>query len=431
MSSVAVVGAGPYGLSLAAYLRHAGLEPHVFGDPMQSWREHMPEGMRLRSHQVASHIADPARQLGIDAWAAETKTVPAEPLHISEFVSYGSWFQKQAVPELDRRRVHEVDFGGRGRGFRLRLDDGEELEFDRVAVATGIAPFTFRPTLFEGLPEQLVSHCSAHSRLDAFAGRTVLVLGAGQSALESAALLKEAGAEPHLIARAASLNWLPPHDLRTLRARVARIVLPPTDVGGPRTGWFAAAPGILRHLPERTREWVYAHCTSPLGAHWLRQRLAEVPMEVGRSVTAVSPDHDSLSVYLDDGSERRFDHILLGTGYRIDVSRYGFLSDRLLGRLETVGGSARELGRAPRLGRGLESSVPGLHFAGAAAAASFGPIMRFVVGTWFAAPAISYSISGRRQGPMHLAYRPRVPMRGLAAGRRRRGPARQPSFGGG
>ncbi|MEK6251716.1 MAG: FAD-dependent oxidoreductase [Actinomycetota bacterium] len=414
MGSAAIVGAGPYGLSLAAYLLQAGVETHVFGEPMESWRQYMPEGMRLRSHQVASHIAHPGGDLGIETWAAETNATPSEPLHLSEFVSYGHWFQERAVPDVDRRRVRKVDLAGSG--FSLRLDDGEELEFERVVMATGIAPFALRPPLFEGLPAELVSHCSAHATLEGFADRSVLVIGGGQSAVETAALLKEAGAKPHLVARAGKLTWLPPHNQTGFRARAARILLPPTDVGGLKTGWFAAAPGVFRFLPAKTRAWVYGRCTAPLGADWLRGRLAEVPVEAGRSVTAVDPDRNSVRVKFDDLTERSFEHVILGTGYRIDMSRHELLADGMLDRLETVGGSARELGSAPRLRRGLESSIPGLHFAGASAAASFGPIMRFVVGTWFAAPAISRSISGRRQGPMYLSYRPRSPFRRVPKG---------------
>jgi hypothetical protein len=407
VGSVAIIGAGPYGLSLAAYLLRAGVDTHVFGEPMESWHKHMPKGMRLRSHQVATHIAHPGGEFGIEAWAAETDAAPAEPMYLSEFLSYGHWFQERAVPDVDRRRVRRVDLGGDG--FRLQLDDVEELAFERVVVATGIAPFALRPPPFDELPAELVSHASDHPTLETFAGRSVLVVGAGQSALETAALLKEAGAEPRLVARAGKVTWLPPHDQGGIRARAGRILSPPTDVGGPKAGWFAAAPGMLRSLPAKTQEWVYRYCTAPLGADWLRPRLAEVPMELGRRVTAASADNGSVRVRFEDNAERTFDRVVLGTGYRIDVSRYEFLADGLLDRLETEGGSARELGVAPRLGRGLESSIPGLHFAGASAAASFGPIMRFVVGTWFAAPAVSLSISGKRQGPIHLAYRPRAP----------------------
>jgi cation diffusion facilitator CzcD-associated flavoprotein CzcO len=412
VGSVAIVGAGPYGLSLAAYLLRAGVETRVFGRPMESWEEHMPKGMRLRSHQIASHIADPEQALGIDAWAAEMNAEPGEPMHLSEFVSYGHWFQQQAVPDVDQRRVRTVSLADDG--FSLRLDDGEQLEFERVVLATGIAPFAIRPPAFQRLPTELVSHSADHATLEGFAGKSVLVIGGGQSALEMAALLKEAGAGAHLVARVEELTWLPPHNQRGVRAQAASILLPPTDVGGPRSGWLAAAPDVWRSLSERKRAAVFRHCVLPRGADWLRPRLSDVPLDVGRSVTAATPDGDAVRVTFDDGSERSFDHVILGTGYSVDVSRYAFLADGPLDRLETVSG-------APRLGRGMESSIPGLYFTGAAAAPSFGPIMRFVVGTWYAAPAIARSISGKRQRPMYFSYRPRAPLRRIL-GRKPRPP---------
>jgi thioredoxin reductase len=414
VASVAIVGAGPYGLSLASYLRRAGVDTRVFGVPMESWERHMPDGMLLRSHQVASHIADPDRALGIEVWARETGTDPGEPLAISEFISYGKWFADRVVPDVDRRRVQSL--APRNGGFEIGLDDGDELSVDRVVVATGIAPFAFRPGEFAALPSDLVSHAADHPSLAGFAGKSVLVVGAGQSALETAALLKDSGSDPHLVARVADLTWLPPHIQRGFKPWLASMVLPPTDIGGPRSGWFAAAPDIWRSLSDRKRDAVFRHCVLPRGADWLRPRLAEVPLEVRRQITAAEAADGRVRVGFDDGSERQFDHVILGTGYKIDVSRYGFLSDDAIERIETIDGGA------PMLAGGLESSLPGLHFTGAAAAPSFGPIMRFVVGTWYASPAIASSISGRRQRPRFFAYRPRGPR----IGRKRR---RQPATG--
>jgi NADPH-dependent 2,4-dienoyl-CoA reductase/sulfur reductase-like enzyme len=220
------------------------------------------------------------------------------------------------------------------------------------------------------------------------------VVGGGQSALETAALLHEAGARPRLVARAADLVWL-------RGQQVWEPVLPPTDVGGRVSGWLAATPGALRRGPVAARQWVTARCTVPAGAGWLVSRLEQVPLDVGREVTAVEPGEGELRVDFNDGESARFDQIIVCTGYRVDLRRYDFLAPELLDRLQLANG-------APRLGRGLESSLPGLHFVGAAASSSFGPIMRFVVGTWYAAPAVARAISGARQRPAHLAYRPRL-----------------------
>ncbi len=396
---VAILGAGPYGLATANYLRNAGVETRVFGEPMESWRAYMPAGMLLRSRRRSSHIAAPNLALSIDDWAKETGASPAEPLLLEEFYAYGRWYQEQAVPDVENRRVKEISVAPGG--FEMTFEDGDSLGAKRVVVAGGIAPFAYTPELFAKLPEQLVSHPANHGDLSHFSGQDVMVLGAGQSALESAALLHEAGAKPTLIVRAPRLRWLPPLEQPDLGARIQAKLLPPTDVGGRVTAWVAATPGGCRHLPADTRAWVLARCTTPLGADWLRSRLETVPVELGHTITAAQPAGGRLAITLDDGRSLDFDHALLCTGYKVDVRRYGFLSPNLVDKLELDGGS-------PRLGAGLESSISGLHFAGAPAAVSLGPIMRFVVGTWYAAPAITRGITGKRQYPAHFAYRPRV-----------------------
>jgi thioredoxin reductase len=397
--SVAILGAGPYGLATANYLRSAGIETRVFGEPMHSWLTHMPAGMLLRSRHRSSHIAAPDRALSIYDWAAETGASPAEPLPLEDFYAYGRWYQERAVPDVENRRVEEISM--EPEGFALSFAQGETLSAKRVVVAAGIAPFAYMPETFRELPDRLVSHSAHHSDLGVFSGLGVMVLGAGQSALESAALLHEAGAKPTIVARTPRLRWLPPHVQPELGARLHDAMLPPTDVGGTVTGWLAATPGGCRRLPADTRAWVLARCTAPIGADWLRSRLEDVPAELGRTLAAVAAADGRIAVTLDDGRRLDFDHVLLCTGYKVDIHRYGFLSPDLVARLELDDGS-------PRLGPGLESSLPGLHFAGAPAAASFGPIMRFVVGTWYAAPAIARRITGRKQHPAHLAYRPRV-----------------------
>jgi hypothetical protein len=85
--------------------------------------------------------------------------------------------------------------------------------------------------------------------------------------------------------------------------------------------------------------------------------------------------------------ERLVDHALLATGFRVDVSRYSFLSPSLLRKLETVSGF-------PVLTRGLESSIPGLHFLGKPASWSFGPLLGFVSGAEFASTELTRAITG-------------------------------------
>jgi hypothetical protein len=110
-------------------------------------------------------------------------------------------------------------------------------------------------------------------------------------------------------------------------------------------------------------------------------RLQNVPMKLGRSVVSATPVGERIRIKLDDGSERTIDHVLLGTGYRVDVSKYDFFSPEFAKAIDCFRGY-------PRLSEGLEASVPGLHFLGAPAVWSFGALMQFVVGTHYAARAL-------------------------------------------
>ena len=130
-------------------------------------------------------------------------------------------------------------------------------------------------------------------------------------------------------------------------------------------------------------------------------------MDTGRAVAEATPSETGIEVVLDDGTVRDLDHVLLGTGYAVDVTRYQFLSQALVRDLDVAGGY-------PAMSPGFESSVPGLHFVGAAGTLSFGPVMRFVVGTWYAAPALARNILGRRQRMVRLSYKPRVALRPTA-----------------
>jgi len=386
--SLVVVGAGPYGLSAAAHLIRAGVSVRVFGEPMESWMHHMPNGMLLRSRWEASHIADPDHKLGLGSYETAFALERAVPVPLARFVDYGRWFQEHAVPGLERRRVARVS--PNSYGFRVELDDGETLRAERVVVAAGIVPLAWRPPRLAGLPRTLVSHTADHGDLGVFEGRRVAVVGGGQSALESAALLTEAGAEAEVLVRERDVIWLPPEEptddtdagfFSNAHRKVA--------IGSPRTAWLAAWPGLFRRLPYRVREPLRYRMVKARGSDWLRPRLSRVPITTGRSISSASPRGDELVLSLDDGSTREVDHLLLATGYQVDLARYSFLTPELAGRIRTRDGS-------PLLAAGLESSVRGLHFIGAPAARSFGPVMHFVAGTWASARELTRGVVGRR-----------------------------------
>jgi cation diffusion facilitator CzcD-associated flavoprotein CzcO len=381
---VAVLGAGPYGLAAASHLLAAGgFGVRVFGEPMSFWERQMPLGMLLRSPREASQIADPAGALTLDRFEASIGAAAIRPVPLERFVEYGQWFQRQAVPEIDGRKVTSLH--GAPGGFRLELEDGAPVTARRVVLAAGIAPFAWRPEEFDGLPPELASHASEHSDLSSFRGRSVIVVGGGQSALESAALLHEAGAQVRVVVRAPRVNWLV-RSSRLHRLRfVRRLLYAPADIGPAGVSWIVASPRWFKQLPLGVQVPLAQRSIRPAGSGWLVPRLEPVPIEVGRTVVGATAASGRVELDLAGGQRRTADHVLLGTGYRIDVSRFELLAPELRGALDLVDGY-------PVLDRSFQSSIPGLYFVGAPAAWSFGPLMRFVAGTGFAARAVAREI---------------------------------------
>ena len=388
-SDVAIIGAGPYGLSAAAHLNTVkGLDVRTFGEPMSFWDRNMPEGMFLRSNWTATQIADPHRALTLENYQAATGARVSAPVPLDQFVQYGLWYQRESAPNLDRRGVQRIESDQQG--FRLTLQDGEVEHARRVVVAVGINSFAWRPAEFRNLPSDLVSHASEQRDLRAFAGKQVLVIGSGQSALESGALLHEFGAQVEVIGRAEKINWLGGHLSKTLHHRLGkftrRILYAPTDVGPAGLSQLMARPDLLKHLPRPLQDKLSKRCIRPAGARWLVSRLTDVPITLGRTAVSTSIVGGRVKVIFDDASERFADHVLLGTGYRVDVSKYEFLAPELAESIHRVNGY-------PLLNRGLETSVSGLHILGAPASWSFGPLMRFVSGAGYASRALLKSVS--------------------------------------
>lgn len=382
-TDVAIVGAGPYGLAAAAHLRRSGVRTRIYGDPMSFWRV-MPIGMVLRSNWTATCIAEYQGPLSLDSFCADTGARFGKPIPLDRFIEYGTWVQGKVAPDVDQRLVQAIERDGRR--FRLTLTDGSTLNAGRVVVAAGIAPFPNRPAVAAGLPAELASHTADHRDLSRFSGARVLVVGGGQSALESAALLHENGARSRVVVRKPQLNWLSGGKYQRMLGRWSPLLYAPTDVGPMGLSRLVAVPDLFRRLPRKLQDRMAGRAIRPAGAAWLGPRLREVPIDLGRSITAVAPHGGGIRASFADGSVQDADHVLFGTGYRVDIARYPFLAPELLVQIRRAGGY-------PLLGPGLESSVRGLHFLGAPAAWSFGPIMRFVSGGWYAARALTQVVT--------------------------------------
>jgi hypothetical protein len=384
-TNVAIIGAGPYGLAAAAHLRRAGVEVKIFGEPMSFWQNNMPAGLLLRSNWTATCIAEYEGELSLDSFCAATGTSFDSPVPLDRFVDYGLWVQRQVAPDVDRRLVETLETGPGG--FRLTLADGTAISASRVLVAAGIALFANRPAMVAGLPPDLASHTGDHRDFLRFRGARVLVVGGGQSALECAALLHESGAQAEVAIRQDHIIWLHGGKYQRMLGACAGLVYAPTDVGPMGLSRLVAVPDLFRRLPRRAQNPLAYRSIRPAGAAWLPPRLKEVPIRLGRTVVSATPRDGRVHVAFADGDAQTVDHLLLGTGYQVDITRYSFLTPGLTGQIRRAGGY-------PLLDHGMESSVPGLHFLGAPAAWSFGPIVRFVSGGWYTSRALVQAIAG-------------------------------------
>ena len=392
-TNIAIVGAGPYGLSVAANLRARQTEFRIFGPPMHTWRAQMPAGMLLKSEGFASNLSDPQRLLTLRRYCAENDLEYGDlgvPVRLDTFTDYGLAFQKRFVPELEETEVVGLDQDDSG--FRLSLSHGETVRAARVVLAVGTTYFGHVPPALGQLPEGLMSHSSHHCDLGGFRGRDVTVVGAGQSALETAALLHEHGAQVRVLVRGPAVRWNPEIVLhRPLRQRIR---YPGSGLGyGLRSFFYANAPGLFHYLPERRRVHAVKTVLGPAGAWWLRDRVVDrVPLLLGHQVRQAEAHEDQVRVQVDGPDGRQVslhtDYVVAATGYRVDVDRIPFLSDGLRSAL-------RRSGPVPALSRDLESPVPGLYVVGLASAKSFGPVMRFVHGAGFTARHLTNVLAGR------------------------------------
>lgn len=372
---IAIIGAGPYGLSAAAHLKASGLTVRIFGSPMEFWADKMPAGMLLRSPREASNIADPQSALTLEAYETASGTTPASPLALETFVAYGRWFERESECHVERTNVASVQYVGSI--FKVTLECGESFTARRVVVAAGVETFRRRHSVFQELPAEAVSHCYEGRTVAELSGKRVAVIGAGQSALESAALLHEAKCNVEVIARTPKLRWIGMHSWLHHLGPISSMLYSRHDVGPAGISRLVAAPRVVVRLPLRFRDKIRKRAVRSAGSRWLPARLKDVKISTGRSVVSANAGPNGIRLTLDDGSERLVDHVLTATGYDVDISRYRFLSPDLLSRVDQFDGY-------PCLGSGFTSSVPGLHFIGATAARSFGPLLYFIAGSAFA-----------------------------------------------
>lgn len=390
MAEVVVVGAGPYGLSVAAHLTSLGFHPLVFGRSMESWRNGMPRGMRLKSEGFASSLSEPEGRFTLKAFCEAEKLPYANinyPTPVETFVAYGDAFQKRFVPQLDSRLVRKIQ--RLSQDFALELDDGAIVRARHVIVATGLSAFAHLPDPLQSLSPRRVTHTATLADYSHFSGARVLVVGAGSSATDAAAELLREGAEVTLACRAPRLQFYPGGSPRRWYDAA---IAPMTPVGPGWRKWIVTRfPRLFWRLPERARVAIVNRTLGPAPA-WFVRREIEGKIDVLSGVEIIACSETAAGVEIELGRRKGspttsvFDHVVSGSGYRVDVERLAFLDAGIVKALALVR-------QAPKLSADFESSVPGLYFVGVSAAYQFGPLLRFVCGADFAARRVSAAVA--------------------------------------
>jgi len=385
---VAVIGAGPYGLSLAAHLRARRVDFRIFGKVLDTWSRHMPETMILKSDGFASNLSAPARDSTLAAYCARRGLAyrdQGEPVPLSTFLAYAEDFRVHHVPNVEQVDVAKIERVGDE--FSLSLANGQTVKAGNIVLAVGITWYAHTPSALRVLPREFVSHSFDHRELTKFRGKSVAVIGAGASAVDIANALDQAGASPWIIARATEVkfNPVPDPDDESLLGRLRR---PASGIGrGWRSYFCAAAPLLFYRLPRHLKDRAIASHLHPAGGWFMREQVeGKIPKSLSRTICGarVRNDQAALTLARADGRQetQSFDHLIAATGFRPDLRKLPFLAPDLAERAAPGGGS-------PDLSDFFETRVPGLYTVGLNAMYSFGPLMRFMVGAEFTSPRLA------------------------------------------
>jgi thioredoxin reductase len=392
-TAVAIIGAGPYGLSIAAHLRSAGIDHRIFGSPMQGWISGMPQGMHLKSYGFASNLYEPSGSFTLERFCAETSTpysAEEEPIALNTFISYGQAFQQRFVPECEDVVVKAVTRSQSG--FGLVLETGEVLSAQNVVIAVGMRSFGHVPPVLHPLPAQLMTHSSQHSSLARFDGGSVAVVGAGSSALDLVALLHARDVEVELFCRSPEIVIHQPTIYpRPIRQRLRH---PQSPMGpGWRSRLSADGAPLYRFLPESFRLEFLGKHLGPAGGWFLREQVVgKLPIHLSSTIEQASAESGRAQLSIGQGGQVHqftFDHVIAATGYKVDLGRLDFIGPEIRNQIACVAGY-------PVVSSNFESTVRGLYFAGVTTASSFGPLVRFACGAKLTSRRVSRHLGGRR-----------------------------------
>ena len=350
-TDVAIVGAGPYGLSIAAHLRRYGADFRIFGEPMKFWVG-IAQGATdryLKSLSIGTNIYAPDAGFSFPEYCSQRGLESFEPCAISDFANYGIWVQRNIVPDVEP--VDVLNISRIRSTYHLSLSNGETVAAGRLVLATGLASFEIIPPEFGRLPQCLISHTSKIQNFQSLRGRDVCIVGGGQSALEAAKLLYDAGARSRLLVRDSKILWNKRVPLE--RTWWQKLRSPISGLGaGPKAWLLTKFPSAVHYAPDGWRLRFVARHLPAEGAWWLREGVeknVQISLNCGVTDAVENNGRVLVSIYNRDHGEDKIscDFIVAGTGFRVDVDRLSFLSAELRS-------AVNRLDRAPKLNRHFE-----------------------------------------------------------------------------
>jgi len=378
-----VIGAGPFGLAVAAHAKASGIGVRVVGEPMAFWRHSMPRGMLLRSG-LDWHL-DAANIHTLKNFIEEKRISKADvqPIPVEIFREYAEWFReskKIVVQPLRVTRLRKADHH-----FEAECEGGETIRASRVVATPGLAPFVNVPAeISESLPADRIAHTATLVDFHALAGKRCLIVGGRQSAFEWAALIAEAGAE--------SVDLVFRHD-------IPQFVTSDWSFTDAMIESTLRVPGWFRRLDTTEREEVQKRFWGAGRLQlepWLWPRVNKKNVRLWPNATVANwraAAGGSVEARLNQGELLTVDKVILATGYRVDLSNVPYLADEVAsGRLNVDSGF-------PVLDDNVQTTLPGLYVTGQAATRDFGPFFGFVRGCIASAKIIVAGVqrSGKRE----------------------------------
>ncbi len=359
-----IIGAGPFGLSAASFANFHQIDYLVIGKPMAFWKENIPENMYLRSG-TDWHL-DPYGNYTIETFLKSRNKTPEDvkPLPLTIFLDYAEWFQEQQNINVLDKLILKLDYLGGEKKYLITLKDGKEIKAINVLIAIGFKFFKKLPVyLTKKLPAGSFTHTCDVVKFEKFKDKSVLIIGGHQSAYEWAALIVEAGAKTvhishrHEAPEFAESNW--------------SWIDPIMDQMVDNPEWY-------RTLNEKEQEeierkfWIE---DSQKLEPWLLPRIDRENIKIWPLSNVVKCDESNsgqYKVHLDNGRRLEVDHIILATGYKVDINKIPFLSSgNILPKLNINEGF-------PDLDGYLQTSLPGLYMTSMIATKSFGRFFAYI-----------------------------------------------------